>query len=80
MNNKKAKALRKQISYNPNIQRVTSEDCNIEDKSTLFGMVPAGINPDGTTKYEQLIVNKCLVTIHPDHMRSIYKKAKKETK
>lgn len=80
MNNKKAKAIRSSVGYNPSTQRTTEEDYTVEDKSEMLGMVPAGINPDGTTKYEQLIVNKCLVTIHPDHLRSIYKKAKKEMK
>lgn len=80
MNNKKAKAIRRSVGYNPNTQRTTEENYTVEDKSEMLGMYQSGVNPDGSPKYDQLVVNKCLVTLNQDHIRAIYKQAKKESK
>ncbi len=80
MNGKKAKAIRLNVGYNPNVQRTTEESYVVVDKSELLGMVQSGVNPDGTAKYEQLVVNKCQVSLHQDHVRAIYQKSKVNSK
>lgn len=80
MNNKKCKALRKRLGYNPNITRTDETSYDVKDTSELLAYTVAGVNPDGTPQYQPLTVNKATFTLKPDHIRSIYKQAKKEIK
>lgn len=80
MNSKKAKQLRKQLNYKPNIDTTKQGDYNVKDTSEMLGVVPNGFDSLGNQQYTELVVVKCTATIKPEHIRSKYKQAKKEMK
>ena len=80
MNAKKAKQIRKQLNYNPNIDTTKQGDYDVKDTSEFLGMVPNGFDSFGNQQYTELVVVKCTATIKPEHIRSKYKQAKKEMK
>lgn len=80
MNSKKAKQLRKKLTYKTSIDTAKQGDYDVRNTSEFLGMVPNGFDSLGNQQYTELVVVKCTATIKPEHSRSKYKQAKKEMK
>lgn len=76
MNGKQAKRLRKAVDYNPNKDYLREEGYNVEDTSRVLSAYVSGTNPDGSPKYDYLVLNQCTITMKPETKRAQYQALK----